>query len=168
MIFETFPLLRSHPVHEETIRQVNDEDSSDHLDPNSKRRDPREQSDDQPQTAKELRADDEKRHRSRESQMLKKSHGAVKTKASKPAQHFLRAVRKEHHPQDHSQHGQSHIVPRTHQLLHNLFSSLRSSREIIKPADAAYNLSLNFVEGWYRRKCPQAMVFLQMERTAMG
>src|ERR1700693_4386556 len=50
--------------------------------------------------------------------MRKGSHGAVKTKASKPSQHLLRAMSEEHHSQNYSQHGQGHIVASTHQSLH--------------------------------------------------
>jgi hypothetical protein len=50
--------------------------------------------------------------------MRKGSHGAVKPKTSKPAQHFLRAMSEEHHAQNHSQDGQSHVIAGTHQSLH--------------------------------------------------
>jgi hypothetical protein len=50
--------------------------------------------------------------------MSESSHGPVKTKASKPAQHFLRAMSEEYNSQNYSQHGQGHVIASTHQSLH--------------------------------------------------
>ena len=64
-------LLFAHPVHEEAVRQVNHEDCPDHLAANAESGDASEQSDNQPQPAKKLGADDQKRHRSGHSHVRK-------------------------------------------------------------------------------------------------
>src|ERR1035441_6136255 len=84
--------------------------------------DARQQPDNQPQPAKEFSADDQKRDGSGHSHVGKGPHGAVKTIASKPAQHFLRAVREEHHSQNQPQDGKAHIVARSHQPLQHISS----------------------------------------------
>src|SRR6202140_527055 len=119
MIFESLALLGSHPVHEKTVRQMNHEDGPNHQAANSESGDARQQAEKQPQAAKEFSADNQKCESSRHSHMRKGSHGAVKTKASKPAQHFLRAMPEKHHSQKYSQDGQSHVVASTHQSLHS-------------------------------------------------
>src|SRR5580658_108886 len=120
MIFDSLALLAARPVHEEAIRQVNHEDRPDHLDAYAESGNAGEQSDNQSQSAKEFSADDQKRHGSGYSHVLKESHGAVKTVASEPAQHFLRPMREEQHTENHSQSGQAHVVACPHQLLHRV------------------------------------------------
>src|ERR1022692_4954498 len=82
----------------------------------------RQQSGNQPEPAKEFRADDQECHRSGHSHVGKGSHGGVKAKSSKPAQHFLRAMREEHHSQNQPQDGKAHILARSHQPLQHISS----------------------------------------------
>src|ERR1700690_4190509 len=121
MKFETFAFLGPVPVHEEPVRQVHHKNRSNHFNANPERGDPRQQSDNQPEAAKELGANDKKCNRSRHSQVLKEPHRAVKSVAAKPSEHFLCAVRKKHNSQNQPQHGESHIVACSQQSLH--FSS---------------------------------------------
>src|SRR5713226_6699805 len=118
MVFEALALLRARPVHKETVGQVNHENSADHLPANSERRNASQQSKNEPQSAKEFGADNQIGYRRRQSDMGEEAHGAVNAIPTKPAQHFLRPVREEHHSQNQSQHRQSHVVASTHQSLH--------------------------------------------------
>src|SRR5437879_2399506 len=84
MKFDALAFLAAHPVHEESVRQMNHEDRPNHQAANSESSDASEQSHNQPQAAKEFRTDNQNRHRGWHSHMSESSHGAVKTKASKP------------------------------------------------------------------------------------
>src|SRR6266852_3163969 len=127
MEFDALAFLAAHPVHEESVLLMNHEDGPHHQAADSESGDARQQADNQPQAGKEFCADDQICESGGHSHMRKGSHGAVKSKASKPAQHFLRAVSEEYNSQNYSQHGKGHIVASTHQSLHRSSWRVRSS-----------------------------------------
>src|SRR5277367_5605710 len=105
VIFETFAFLGPVPVHEEPIWQVYQENRSNHFNADSESGNPRQQSNDQPEAAKELGDDDEKPNSGGHSEVLKETDGAVETVAAKPSQQLLCAVRKEYNSQNQTHHG---------------------------------------------------------------
>src|ERR1035438_10013217 len=117
MVLNAFALLISKPVHEESVLQMNHENRPGHQAHDSERRDSGQQPYDQPKSAKEFGADDEKSHGRGHSHMREGPHRAVETVAAKPAQHFLASMRQEHYSEDQPQNRKAHIAARVHQPL---------------------------------------------------
>ena len=106
MILVTLALLLTRPVHEEAEMTVNHEDDHEHLDPDPEGGDAREESDNQPQPAKELGNDGEQGERRRDSQLVgEETHGSAEAETTEPAQELLAAVSQKHNSEQHTKNG---------------------------------------------------------------
>src|SRR5271157_3980393 len=111
MILKAFALLLAAPVHEEPIDVVHGRYRHQHVDDDSERRDAAEQAYDKSETAEELRTNREKRQRRRNAHLLgEEAHGALEAVAAKPAQHLLRSVHEECHPEDQAYYDEGQVV----------------------------------------------------------
>src|SRR5690348_10915983 len=127
MVFESLSLLIATPIHKKTIGMVDQKDCGNHIAQNAESGNPSEETDDQAEPSKELCADREERNgRWKMHVMGKKSHCAMETVATEPAQHFLRAVSEEYQPRHHAKNRNSPIVGRRQQFAeHKLSPSVR-------------------------------------------
>src|SRR5271157_2616139 len=92
-------------------------DRNQHVGDDAQRGDAGEKTKNEAEAPEELGANGKKSQRGGDTHLLREeSHSAVKAVASKPAQHFLRAVREEHHAEHEPDNGESQIVGRCEQL----------------------------------------------------
>src|SRR5271165_451952 len=111
MILKAFALLLAAPVHEEPIDVVHCRDRNQHVHNDSECRNAAEQAHDESETTEELRTNGEKGQRRRNPHLLgEEAHGALEAVAAKPAQHLLRSVRKERHPEHQAYEGEGQVV----------------------------------------------------------
>jgi len=105
MIFVTFALLVSGPVHKESELMMNHSDGHDHIGEDSQRRDSGQESQNEAEAAKEFRAYGQKSEQHRNvHDPGEETHGAGESVAAEPAQHLLRAVCEENHPKGEAKH----------------------------------------------------------------
>src|SRR6266536_1110381 len=124
VVLVAFPFLRSHPVHKEPVREMDHQDRHHHVAEDAEGRDPRQQPDDQAQSAKEFRGDREERKRRRNMHTTcERPHRSAKTMASEPAQHLLRTVSEEDYPENQAKYCRPSVVVRCNQFAkHNVLS----------------------------------------------
>ena len=100
MIFVTFALLVSGPVHKESELMMNHSDGHDHIGEDSQRRDSGQESQNEAEAAKEFRTYGQKSEQHRNvHDPGEEAHGARESVAAEPAQHLLRAVGEENRAQ---------------------------------------------------------------------
>src|SRR6266478_8626554 len=118
MILESLALLIPEPVNEESHVDVHHQHRNDHIHRDSECRDARQETENQSEAAKKLRANREKRKHRRNMHLRgEESHCAGKAVAPEPSEDFLRAVREEHDTEHNSHERQTGIVRSSEQLL---------------------------------------------------
>src|SRR5262249_51816897 len=100
MVLESFPLLVSHPIHEETDVNVDSQNRTDHFHDDAQCSHALQQPEQQAETSKKFDKEREQCNRDRHSRFNKVAYGARKTGSAEPAEHLLRSVGKENQPQD--------------------------------------------------------------------
>ena len=107
MEFEALALLPARPVHEKTHVDVNQQNRHEHVDANRERGNTREETEQQPEGAEELRGDNQPPKKCWKSHPCKQRQRAVEAAASEEAKQFLGAMRKEDYGEHNPQHGQN-------------------------------------------------------------
>lgn len=101
MVFEAFSFLGTDPVHEESVRKMDQENRDHHIYRNTQRGYAAEQTHDQAQAAEELGKNCQDREDRRNPEVLSEDvHGSRPAVAAKPAQRLLGAVREEYNSQN--------------------------------------------------------------------
>jgi hypothetical protein len=107
--------LIARPVHEETVFRMHHGDGHEHVADNSEGGDAAQESDDQAESAEELRADGEKGEGRWDSHLVsEEAHGAGKAVSAEPAQHLLCAVREKYAPHRQTNDSQGKVVARVY------------------------------------------------------
>ena len=96
MKFEALARFVSRPIHEQAMARVNHRDGNQHVHQNSKRRDAAQESQDQAESAEELRDNCQKGEERWNAHAAEETHGAIETGAAPPAEHLLCTVSKHH------------------------------------------------------------------------
>jgi len=106
VVFETFTLLGSRPVHKEAKVAVHHRNGDDHIRGDAECSNARQDAKDQPQPAKELSSNRQKGEYCRYVQgPREESHGSGEPETAEPAQHLLGAMREEDQAQNHTDDG---------------------------------------------------------------
>src|SRR6266436_1094078 len=111
VVFITFSLLCSRPVHPEAELTMNHRDGHDHVAKNSKGRKASEQSEDETQSAEEFCGDGQKCEYGRNVQdSREEAHRAGEAITTEPSEHLLGAVGEEDHSEHQSKNSRSTVV----------------------------------------------------------
>src|SRR5207244_10424155 len=100
MILVTFTQLLARPVHEKSVLEMRGGDGAEHNHHEACRREARQQSGDQPQTAEELSNDHQQRDDPRQKHRLREeSHGPGESEPTIPPQKLLVSMSEHHQPE---------------------------------------------------------------------
>src|ERR1019366_7732050 len=110
VVFKTFAVLRTRPIHEEAILAVHLADGDHHIRHDSQGREAGEQADNQRKAAEELGTDGNKSQRRWNTHLEKRTGGEVEAEPPEPAQHFLRAMDEKGYSQHQSRDSKGQVV----------------------------------------------------------
>jgi hypothetical protein len=120
MVFVTFTLLVSVPVHEDAVVHMNQANGDEHVHGNSECGNPRKEADDQSDPSKKLRRDGKKgEHRWNAHVNGEKVHGGVEAISSKLGESLLRAMHKKDNAEYEADQGKGMVI--------SAFASARST-----------------------------------------
>jgi hypothetical protein len=122
VVFVAFTLLRAQPVGKETEMPVDHRDGHHHIAGDAERGDAAEESDEQPDAAKEFGADSQKREDVR--LLSEKAHSACEAVATEPAKSLLSTMGKKNDTEDQAKNGDGEIVGSVHQPAEHEHASL--------------------------------------------